>query len=735
MVRQLVLFILALNVACAVAGRAASEPAGTPAPQATTASARGMLTTQYTAMLANLGPLPGQVVGLVMPADSKWGRSLEWIGEQVSLLPDSYVFPGDEKRGYQLYANDLAPRILRRAGSPLMPGKTGAWGLRAPAHLARVEFGGGYGISAASTYEAEATALRIVEGQADYPKSAEALMDAARAQFDRFVRDQGSDLDQVLAAEKAKFTVPGATAPSDARTTDTLFPLWDDGRKTLVVLFHRRVMRMIQGSLPCMRTYEGMPPEHSSMPYRYGYGVELGVKVEVAANGALSSLRYFTPAGLSIAPNVELQEEMGPQRICPGSPGLNRNYPVPQQVPELPADPSGEAVPSAKCGNGTRESRGGMDEACDQSDFGGATCAGLGFLGGALACTADCTTRTDSCVVAGSEARVLPSAILGEGAGLAVLEDGTLVVVATTHRGVEVTRFNDLLVPVGPKSTWMMAPGSDATVSTPVVAVVGKTLLIAVTRSGRSPETVLLRLGEDSNLVDTGTVIPGRALFLVGNGERALLGVYTQRRGPQLETLVVDVMGRPTGTPQVALTAPQTTGYVRGAAVATRAGWIASLGTNGTYFPAGLFAQIAMNGVPNRAGSIPTSLGQIAWARGPSSSFLVYTHPGGVLAAEVGDDGSVSKPVRLSAEPLSWMVAAAVKGRRIVAWASDYAKLRRYELDLDGAEPVATGVIEAPMYLPVAAVVAEDGGLRHVFQMSPARGGAMDGPMWLYRGP
>ena len=70
--------------------------------------------------------------------------------------------------------------------------------------------------------------------------------------------------------------------------------------------------------------------------------------------------------------------------------------------------------PTQVCGNNIREGT----EQCDMSDLGGQTCQTLGFGGGTLSCTAQCTFDTNSCTVAdttppvrsnGSPSGVLPS--------------------------------------------------------------------------------------------------------------------------------------------------------------------------------------------------------------------------------------------------------------------------------------------------------------------------------------
>jgi hypothetical protein len=54
----------------------------------------------------------------------------------------------------------------------------------------------------------------------------------------------------------------------------------------------------------------------------------------------------------------------------------------------------GPAVCGTFCGNGTVDGA----EACDGGDLGGATCAGVGFASGGLACTAGCGLDTSGCV-------------------------------------------------------------------------------------------------------------------------------------------------------------------------------------------------------------------------------------------------------------------------------------------------------------------------------------------------
>lgn len=68
----------------------------------------------------------------------------------------------------------------------------------------------------------------------------------------------------------------------------------------------------------------------------------------------------------------------------------------------LTPTPAAENVQTAQpqCGNGTKE----FGEVCDKTDFGGATCESLGYVGGALACAGDCGgILTDGCELAPGE--------------------------------------------------------------------------------------------------------------------------------------------------------------------------------------------------------------------------------------------------------------------------------------------------------------------------------------------
>src|SRR5258708_1521732 len=78
---------------------AAPVPTRSPSVKETRESGSGMLGRALPSV--GYGPAPGHLVALLMPAESKWGRSLEWMGESVASHPSAYLgFPGEEKHAY-----------------------------------------------------------------------------------------------------------------------------------------------------------------------------------------------------------------------------------------------------------------------------------------------------------------------------------------------------------------------------------------------------------------------------------------------------------------------------------------------------------------------------------------------------------------------------------------------------------------------------------------------------------
>jgi hypothetical protein len=83
--------------------------------------------------------------------------------------------------------------------------------------------------------------------------------------------------------------------------------------------------------------------------------------------------------------------------------------------PRLPAPPS--SCPQSLCGNGKLDTNCATDDAgtsvseeCDGRDLGGATCAGLGYVGGTLACKSNCTLDGQGCESCGSDPRIMTCA-------------------------------------------------------------------------------------------------------------------------------------------------------------------------------------------------------------------------------------------------------------------------------------------------------------------------------------
>ena len=317
-----------------------------------------MLSREYPNWATDAGPVPGRVVGLLLPAASKWGRSLEFIGQSLVRNPRAYAPLGPERvRTYELHAAGVSPRMIwfavpatggtatgseravrtledevrSYATEALAPGTKNPWGLRAEAHLAALEVTGGEGNARAPRYELIVTGVELLEGQPGYPRSVVDLLDGARATFDRFVAAESPRAAAILGDEEAAVIAEGAgteEAPVPARedVAEAIFPYWDDDRRRLVVLFYRSVTRLTEYSVPCMFVYEGMPPEQRSMVIRHGYGVELGQAMELDARGVLVALRSFDPAPFRIPTNApEVDEPSGRWPVvCPGSPGVRR---------------------------------------------------------------------------------------------------------------------------------------------------------------------------------------------------------------------------------------------------------------------------------------------------------------------------------------------------------------------------------------------------------------------------
>lgn len=344
--------VAAVSTACAASPKL---PPNAPALEEIQESASAMLAREYPNWATDLAPVPGRVVGLLIPAESKWGRSLEWIGESLAAQPGAYAALGPERtRTYELYSKGVSPRLLyfavrdRAAGlgfraemavqtldshvrlfsaAQFTPKMDNPWGLGSEAHLAELEISGGEGNARAPRFELVATRVRLLDGQPGYPRDVTELLDGARETFNQFVKRQAPRVESILGGEASKASGPSGI-PAREQVSEAIFPYWDEERKRLSILFYRRVMRITKYSIPCLFTYEGMPPEQKSMTIRYGYGVELGQRLELDANGALAAVRSFEPASVRLesnAPEVDPSAKRFPP-ICPGSPGANRRY-------------------------------------------------------------------------------------------------------------------------------------------------------------------------------------------------------------------------------------------------------------------------------------------------------------------------------------------------------------------------------------------------------------------------
>lgn len=355
-----------MSTACATSPKL---PPIAPTLEETQVSASAMLAREYPDWATALAPVPGRVIGLLIPAESKWGRSLEWIGESIVGQPGSYSSFGPERiRTYELHARGVSPRLVYFAvpepaaglvfradmavqtldgqvrsfsAALFTPKMNNPWGLGSEAHLAELEISGGEGNAQAPRYELVATHVRLLDGQPGYPRDVAEVLDGARETFDQFVKRQAPRVASILGDESSK-TVDPSGIPAREQVSEAIFPYWDQERRRLSILFYRRVMRITEYSIPCLFMYEGMPPEQKSMTIRHGYGVELGQKLELDANGALVAVRSFEPASVRLesnAPEVAPSAKRFPP-ICPGSPGAQRRY-HPQLLPsDLPEEES-----------------------------------------------------------------------------------------------------------------------------------------------------------------------------------------------------------------------------------------------------------------------------------------------------------------------------------------------------------------------------------------------------------
>ncbi|MFL5354050.1 hypothetical protein [Archangium sp.] len=676
-------------------------------------------------------PMPGHVVVLVMPAESKWGRSTEWIGEAVAAVPNAYVFPKGVKRAYELYGSEIGVRVLHVNGEELAPGSQNRYGLKTEAHLAEVEVGNGFGSALTANANVEASNVRIVEGQAGYPRTAVQLLDSARAEFDRFLGTQRGAIQSLLAKEQKTFKPKPAPGPGE-QVTDVLLPLWDDKTKTLSVVFHRRVMRMVETSLPCEVVYRGMPPQQSSMPVRYGYGVELGQKLVLDANGGLLALTDFEPAGLRLEPNVDLTEaSKGGFRACPGSPAGD---PVDSRYVGLP-EGLGAQPPAEVCGNGRREG----SEACDGEDVAGVSCAALGFRSGALKCTADCKIDAQTCdATNGPPARVVRQAFEATGIDFVWSPTGQLMAVLGNRRDISVNVLDPQSLAVAKRGPAVTLPESAGnSLSALKTAFLGGKQLVAATGWGPNGAlTLLYGVSADGSLTGPLSTIPGEAAFFLPGERHLLLGLTRSRTSMYLATLRVDAEGKPVGEPVPTLSpAPEATYPVISAAT-TGSGWLIAAGNGANPFVKVVpYAKVNAEGSVVDRGQLELQAGPVRVARGAGRTFVVVSHPGGLVAAEFPDQGPPLKP-RLIASGLFPMLAAArADAEKVTVWAPDAQrqKLQRFELNLTDGHTQAETVLSLPFYTPGATAFTDEG-LIHAFTAALMRGGAVERGLWLYRG-
>lgn len=111
------LLLLSLSLVASASGP--RPPKRAPGFSQTHRSEPGAIDREYPNWATDLGPLPGEVTGLLLPADSRWGRSLEGIGPAVVASPEAYNFGGQaQRRTYELYAANVSPRVVYFQSEP-----------------------------------------------------------------------------------------------------------------------------------------------------------------------------------------------------------------------------------------------------------------------------------------------------------------------------------------------------------------------------------------------------------------------------------------------------------------------------------------------------------------------------------------------------------------------------------------------------------------------------------------
>jgi hypothetical protein len=203
-----------------------------------------------------------------------------------------------------------------------------------------------------------------------------------------------------------------------------------------------------------------------------------------------------------------------------------------------------------------------------------------------------------------------------------------------------------------------------------------------------------------------------------------------------LATLRVDAEGKPVGEPVPTLNpAPEAT-YPVISAAASGSGWLIAAGNGSNPFVKVVpYAKVNAEGSVVDRGQLELQAGPLRVARGAGRTFVVVSHPGGLVAAEFPDQGPPSKP-RLIASGLFPMLAAArADAEKVTVWAPDEQrqKLQRFELNLANGHTQAETVLSLPFYTPGATTFTDDG-IIHAFTAASMRGGAVERGLWLYRG-
>lgn len=266
-----------------------------------------------------VSPLGPRAVGLLLPAQSRWGRSLSTFitpGGGVAepqphyefhhgagLRPWSVLFRCEQPCGdhwrKDFPMSGAGGELVASVGAGLLaPGADSPFPLGKAAHLVEVEVNGDAGAGGMGHFVA--TLARPLDGV-----DAERLLDRALARFEEHVAQNAATLQALYEREWTELSgMPpfvqirgrGDPAPSP-RSHTVIIPRWhEEGR--LEVVFIRRLVSADHLTMENLdETPCGFPSQSIQIAAPPYSAVELGQRLQVTADGAVTVLETF-PAGI-----------------------------------------------------------------------------------------------------------------------------------------------------------------------------------------------------------------------------------------------------------------------------------------------------------------------------------------------------------------------------------------------------------------------------------------------------